>query len=540
MNSYSNQKIILSVAPGSDKTTTYDFEIIELDSLKQLMHTMNQKAVSVGLFQNGHRKGNYIGAGANVYFIDIDVKLEAGKKPYYQVVEEKLKNKDISFVSVPSRSADKYIYRRHIAIVLDSFLPTGKKEFESAAIYILNTIGIEKSKIDEHVRFSRVAFLAPASINKGFTDIDEISNYYEGQPFNLSEYFIRQNTYKNTDDQNVIDSDGLITFADGSRVRIFEAKKLIVPGKSRSCYCPNKIHNDKHPSATYYHNSSGQIQIFCGKCGNVKINKNFIPTVPLVNHDNYKYSIILNDVASDKIDKLTSLLGQCTAKSKATLTWHYKVSSITDIHRLILVKIYLVQKGFFVSPLRSMQKPIHLLNTDTLMSITENTIIPKPFIPKDQETSPSYFRHKQMAKFVFEHYLFAEAAIWTTYQNLISPNRLFSDTCNVGLAYFDFILQKIKEEQGFKFQKLKTFPMRLKGRKKTDVEKKRVENMKKGKEASMGKREKQVKRLLEDPLYRKKNGQPNISAIARKLEISRQTVHTHYNLLQRNFPLKTP
>jgi hypothetical protein len=102
-----NYKIILSISNDlKDKETTFYFKKIELKSLYELMQIMNNNAVSNGLFLNGHRNRKNIKAMGNVYFIDIDNEPKSNEPPYYLEIENKLKDLNISFISVPSQNAD--------------------------------------------------------------------------------------------------------------------------------------------------------------------------------------------------------------------------------------------------------------------------------------------------------------------------------------------------------------------------------------------------------------------------------------------------
>lgn len=520
MNCTSENSILLSTASSSNKATTNGYEITELKTPQQLMYLMNRKAVAIGLFSNGHRHGNYLKAMANVYFVDIDTEPTAGAAPYYQTIEAKLKALNITFVSVPSKSADKCIYKRHIAIVLDSYLPTGKKAFTTAAHYILDTVGIDVTKIDNRVAFNNVSFLAPASINKYFTNYDDLSSFSNGEALSIPTHLKAVHDEVTALDSE-IKSDQFIKFSDGSTVTIFEAKKLISIGENKSCYCPS--HNDNNPSATFYHNSNGRVKIFCAVCGDVKINTNFIPTIPSISHDHYNYSIILNNAPKAKISTLVSIMGNHSHKTDTSVVWAYSVSSIGDIYKLLLAKVYLVQKGFEVSH-EAPQMQYNLLNTATLQPITKNITLPTTYIPQSIQKSEYYYRYKQTATYIFNHYLFVEAAIYATYQNIIAPTRSLNDTCNLGLAYFDHVLQMMDKQKSFN-QSNKTYPMKLQGNAKAKVTQQRVKNMAYGTKVKVTVRQKKVMHLLNDEKFLKFDGEPNITAIAKKLKITRRTLY---------------
>lgn len=515
-----NNKILLSTAKGINKATTNGYEVTEIETPKQLMQVMNRKAVAIGLFSNGHRHGNNLQAMANVYFVDIDTQPLTGEAPYYQIIEAKLKALNISFVSVPSKSADQYPYKRHIAIILDSCLDKEKKPFIKEAKYILDTVGIDVTKIDNRVAFNNVSFLAPASINKHFINYDDLSSYFNGEALNIPEHLKAVHDDVTTHD-NDINSNQLIRFADGSTITIFEAKKIIGKGKKRSCYCPS--HNDNNPSAVFYHNQKGVV-VHCSKCGTLKINTNFVPTVPNILHSDYNYSIILNNAPQVQISTLVSKIGNYSYKTDTSVIWAYSVSSIGDICQLLLAKVYLVQKGFEVSPMTSPQKHQHLLSTATLHPITKNITLPMAYIPQQIQTTKYYYRYKQVATYVFNHYLFVEAAIYATYQNIIAPSRSFNDTCNFGLAYFDHVLQTMDKQKAFN-QSNKTYPMKLQGNDKIKITQKRIENMAHGTKAKITARQKKVMQLLNDEKYLKFDGEPNLTAIAKKLGIGRQSLY---------------
>ncbi|WP_415406825.1 hypothetical protein ACLHDG_13820 [Sulfurovum sp. CS9] len=525
-----NNKILLSTAKGSNKATTNGYEVTELTTPQQLMQVMNRKAVAIGLFSNGHRHGNYLQAMANVYFVDIDIAPATGEAPYYQTIEAKLKALNISFVSVPSKSADQYTYKRHIAIILDSYLPTGKKAFNKAAHYILNTVGIDVTKIDNRVAFNNVSFLAPANINRHFINYDDLSSFYDGVALNIPKH-LKAVHDEVTALNNDIDSNQLVRFADGSTVPIFEAKKLIGIGENKSCYCPNPNHSDNNPSATFYHNSNGRVKIFCAVCGDVKINTNFIPLIPSITHDHYNYSIILNNAPQAKISTLIPKIGDYSYKTDTSVIWGYSVSNIGDIYQLLLAKVYLVQTGFEVLHQPTVKAHHNLLDTATLHPITKNVTLPTAYIPQGIQKSEHYYRYKQTATYVFNHYLFVEAAIYATYQNIIAPSRSFNDTCNLGLAYFDHVLQVMDKQKAFN-QSNKTYPMKLQGKAKTKIIQQRVKNMSHGTQLKITARQKKVMQLLNDEKFLKFDGEPNLTAIAKKLGVTRKTLYADIEVIK--------
>lgn len=519
-----NQPIILSTAVSDNKATTHGFKVTELILLRQLQRTMNREAVASGLFSNGHRHHNHLRAMGNIYFIDIDTPPYENEAPYYQTIEAKLKTLNISFVSVPSKSADKYPYKRHIAIVLDSHLPTGKKAYKETAQYILNAVGIDLNKIDNRVAFNTVAFLAPASINKNFSNYDEVSSLNFANPLAIPKH-LQSHTDKLTTAHNDIKSNHLVKFADGSILSAYDAKKLISKGDSKLCYCP--AHTDNNPSATFYHNSNGSIKIFCGKCEDVFIAKDFIPKEPTTPHNKYNYSIVIDDAPNAKIKDLTSKIGNYSHRTEKSVIWAYSVQCMGDIYQLLLAKVYLVQKGFSVSPNATGKKHDTLLRTSTLHPITKNITLPTPYIPKGVATSEHFYRYKQIARYVFEHYIFVEATIYATYQNIIAPSRTFSDTCDLGLAYFEYMLKVMQEQEGLK-QSSKQYPMRLQGKAKTKLTEQRRKNMATGTETKITARQKKILKLKSDGKYLHPNGKPNITAMAKKLGVSTRTLHRDY------------
>jgi len=509
--------IKLSTAVSENKATTNGYKIVELQTLQELLHTMNREAVASGLFSNGHREGNHLRAMGNVYFIDIDTAPSTDENPYYQIIEDKLRQLNISFVSVPSKSANQYSYKRHIAVILSHSTPVSKKAFKQTAEYILSSIGVDVEKIDKRVAFNNISFLAPASINKHFRNYDEVSNLYEGNPLVIPHHNAEDKIIKEN-----IASNAMIHFSDGSILSAYQAKKIIGAGDKKSCYCPK--HDDNNPSATFYHNSNGKVNIFCGKCGDIGIDTNFIPTEPTITHEEYGYSIILQDVPQAKIRALVSKIGNYSYQEGRSVIWVYSVESISDIYQLLLAKIYLVQKGFSVSPLPTDKKYDNLLSTATLRPIIKNVTLPTPYIPKEVAKSEAYYQHKQIACLVFEHYLFVETTIYATYQNIIKQHRIFDETCNVGLAYFEYVLRVIEDEKRLK-QSSKRYPLRVKKKDKMKLTEERGKNMKKGKDIVMTTRQRKVLKLLSDENYLKSNGKPNLTAIAKKLSIYRTTLY---------------
>ncbi|WP_418641303.1 hypothetical protein [Sulfurimonas sp. ST-27] len=522
----STNSILLSTTIAANKKSVYGFEVTELASLDELIRVMNTKAVSSGLYLNGHRHQNFLKACGNVYFIDIDVAPVANEVPYYKTIEQKLKDKNVSFVSVPSQSANAYPYKRHIAIILNGCLPTSTKAFKLASLFILDYLCIDISKIDEAVANDVTRQLAPANINHNFTNIDEMSNYYESEPLSLPSEYKAKYTTQNEHSSD-ISTNSMITFADGTTVSIYDAKKLVSAGSNKSCYCVNPTHDDTNPSATFYHNVNGTVKLFCGKCGNIKISTHFIPTTPTVAHQNYNYSIVIKKDDTSPTNDLLAKIGKYTYETQQSLIWHFKVNSMSDIYMLLLAKCYLVDNCFEVSTVMPSKVAQILLNVDVLKPLTVNQTLPTVFIKATSKLTPLQVRYMQMKQYIQRSgYLFVEASIFATFQNIINPNRDFITTCNLGLAYFEHILKVQQEQQGL-MQKDKLFPMKLQGKAKVKANQKRTEKSTKTKHSNMTSKQKQVMKLLKNPNYLKSNGKPNITLIANKLNMHRSTVHEY-------------
>ncbi len=530
-----NIKILLSTAKPNGENTTFGYGMAQLSSLDELMQVMNRKAVATGIYQGGHRNGSHLKAMGNVYFIDIDSEPQAGKAPYYQTIEAKLRSLNISFVSVPSKSADQYLYKRHIAIILDGNLPKQKDLFIEAANYILETIGIDvkkvnkevvgndAGKIDESVAFDRVRLLNPASINRHFGNYDDRSYFYDGEALSMPEHL--KAVYDDAvHDDGEITTSQLISFEDGSTVSFYNAKQFIPKGTKKICHCPNPHHEDKHPSAAFFHNSDGTAIINCSKCGRINISTNFIPTVPSITHDQYNYSIILNNAPQANISTLVSKIGDYSYQTDTSVIWAYSVSSMDDIYQLILAKAYLVKNSFDVSYEPAPQMYLNLLSIATLQPITKNVTLPKPFIRNEDKGNPNKLMYIEVKTLIRKHYLFPEIAIRAYSQNILAPDRSFNDTCNKGLAYFDYVLKTQRDQQSYK-QSDKYFPMNLSDKAKTASNKKRLNQMKYTRKTKTTANEKKVLKLMHNKKFVKANGEPNITAMAKKLNKSRPTIY---------------
>ena len=535
-------KILLSTAIAKEKNTTFDYGMAQLSSLDELMHTMNRKAVAPGIFMGGHRGGSYLKAMGNVYFIDIDTAPQTDEAPYYQTIEAKLKTLNISFVSVPSKSAYQYPYKRHIAIVLDGNLPKQGGLFTDTANYILKTIGIDVKKdgnqisgvdvnrIDLKVAFDRSRFLTPACINKHFSNYDDMSSFYDGSALPMPKHL--KAIYDDANCDKEITTEELITFTDGTVTSVHDAKKIVVKGSHKPCHCPNPHHEDKHPSAAFFHNDDGTVVIYCQSdgCGTINITTNFISVIPIITHDQYNYSIILNNTPQAKISTLVSKIGNYSYRTDTSVIWTYSVLGMDDIYQLLLAKAYLVQNGFEVSHEPAPQKYLSLLSTATLQPITKNITLPKAFIPQGEvsQYDAMYFRVKSLVR---KHYLFPETTIHAYHQNVLAPDRPFTDTCNKGLAYFDHVIKTQHDQLGYK-QSDKYFPMNLDAKAKAASNKKRLNKSNRTIQMKMTVNEKKVLRLLNDKKFVKSNGKPNVMAIAKRLNKSRDAIYRYVKAIE--------
>jgi hypothetical protein len=485
---------------------------------------MNREAVSCGLYAGGHRSGDYLRACGNVYFIDIDAAPADGETPYWQQIERTLKERDISFASVPSKSADRYPYKRHIAVILDGYLPTGKKAFGRAARYMLETLGIDESRIDRRVAFNNVAFLAPARINPDFTNADDVSRWHDGTPMPFPAELHAAPTDRTAPDD--IDSARLIRLADGRTLKLYEAKKLLAVNEKQPCFCP--VHDDANPSAVLFRNANG-ITLFCSRCGPLKINTDFIPSTPSIPHADYRYSIVIENDTAAEISRLRTLLGECTAQDGKRVIWAYSVAGIEDIGLLLRAKMWLTREGYSVAPY-TVAADSRMADIERLRPVAKNVELPKVYMPKSAKT-PFAFRYWTMRRYVFNRWLFVEAAIYATWQNLIDPARSFADTCNMGIAFFEHVTDTIEKQRAF-MQKDKSYPMRLDDADKAKLGQRRTRTMDRRRKAKTTARQKKLLRLLNDDRYIKANGKPNITAIAKKLGVGdRHTVYSDLKAL---------
>lgn len=515
-----NYKIILSISNDlKDKETTFYFKKRELKSLYELMQIMNNNAVTNGLFLNGHRNRKNIKAMGNVYFIDIDKEPKTNETPYYLEIENKLKELNISFVSVPSQSANKYPYKRHIAVILENNLPVSKNEYLKAVHEIINKIEIDTNKIDFKVQENQINFLAPCSVNQDFKNYESKSYFYSGKPLLLEENTLIKES--NIYNENSLKDDIFVTFSDGSRLSISQAKLIITPDTRRECYCP--LHDDKKPSASYYHNLNGTVEIYCSVCGPIKINKKDFFPKPKINHSSFNYSISILFINKEVENHLKRILGIDYQNVENHLVWFYKIDSINDIYLLMLAKIQLLNDGYsltnFYIKNRGFFADIQLLRT-----YTRNTKPLLCFINKTAKITPYNLMYIKVRNAVFNGYIFPELCIWEVYQSLLTIDDL-EIIYNHGLGFFDYVIDTINnEDKEAKLQKDKKFPIRS-DRKQKQIsnelrEKKRIGTVQK----NMNLLEEKIYKLVKSGKFNKLNGDLNKSSLSKQLGISRPTL----------------
>lgn len=519
-----NKKIILSVSNTlKEKETTFDFKKTELSSLNELMNTMNNSAISSGLFFNGHRNRKSMRAMGNVYFIDIDSEPKDKETPYYLEVEQKLKNLNISFVSVPSKSADKYPYKRHIAIILNNDLPINQEDYQRVANEIIYKIGIDLNKIDSRVKENQFSFLAPCIINKNFKDYNEKSYFHNGNPLQIEENRNVQLEKLDIEDKGSIQFDTFLTFSDGKRVQVFDAKKLIDAGVSAGCFCPK--HDDKNPSATYYHNKDGSVNIVCSVCGTIKISKSTRDDKPIISHSQFNYSIIIAAKNKKIENDLKIILGFNYQKVDNLLIWSYKIDTIDDIYLLMLTKIQLVNDGYSLLNLNKNNRYL-FAEKQLLREYSKNTKPLNVFIDKNVKSIPHTIYYIKVSKAIFNNYIFPEVAIYEaflTYPEINSLERI----CDKGLAYFEYILNTREKEKNEELQENKTFPSRLNKEEKEISNKNREISKMKTKTKSMNKIEEKIYRLIESKKFNKRNGELNKSALSKEMKMARSTLYSY-------------
>jgi hypothetical protein len=290
-------------------------------------------------------------------------------------------------------------------------------------------------------------------------------------------------------------------------------------GEKQPCYCP--VHDDANPSAVLFHNTNG-IRLFCSRCGPLKINTNFIPSTPSIPHADYGYSIVIENATAAGISRLRTLLGECTARNGKRAIWAYSVAGIEDIGLLLRAKMWLTNEGYSVAPYPVVTDS-GMADIERLRAVAKNVEPQNVFIHRNAKT-PFAFRYWTMRHYVKNRWLFVEAAIYATWQNLIDPARSFADTCNIGIAFFEHVTNTI-EKQRTLMQKDKSYPMPLDGPAKAKLNKHRVNTMNEHRKAKMTDRQKKLLKLWDDERYIKPGGKRNIAAIAKALGVSRDTTY---------------
>jgi len=228
--------ISLCVATPTGKETTKEFKRVDLYSLDALMQLMNSKAITAGLFLNGYRNSNHLKAMGNVILLDVDDAAKIEDKYNYKVIEDALKDKNISFVSVPSQSGDLNRYKRHIAVILSDRLNHTAKSFKSFVEHFLNDVGIDKTLLDLNATKDRVRHFAPAAINPNFRNYDELSYCYEGNAYQVPKQY---HPNQSSDDEFVsIDKDVMIEFSDGMKLPFELCKSIVSIGKKKRVLLP--------------------------------------------------------------------------------------------------------------------------------------------------------------------------------------------------------------------------------------------------------------------------------------------------------------
>jgi hypothetical protein len=487
---------------------------------------MNNYAVSSGLFLNGHRNSKNIKAMGNIYFIDIDREPKEKENPYYLEIEKKLKKLNISFVSVPSKSADKYPYKRHIAIILDNNLPTTKEDYQRVTNEIINKIGIDLNKIDSRVKENQTSFLAPCIINKDFKNYENKSYFYNGMPLQIEEsrniQLEKSNILK---DLNISPHISLV-FSNGDSVRIFNAYKLVEKGESAGCYCP--FHDDKKPSATYYHNKDGSVNINCNVCGNIPIFKNNLYNKPKINHSIFNYSIVIEDKNKKIENDLKKILGIQYLKKQDYLIWSYEINSMEDIYFLMLGKIQLINDGYVLLNHPTENRGV-FADKELLRYYSRNT---KPlfyFVNQTVKKNP-FTLHKIMVRSaVRKRFIFPELDIYAVQQTYLNINST-EEICNMGLGHFEYVLNTIEKEKD-KINEYREFPVNLDKKERNISDENREIKRMKTVIKNMSERQKKIYKLRESGKYNKANGTLNKRALAEAVGITRPTLDADLKII---------
>lgn len=509
-------KIVFSCANPTQKVTTFNYSKIEIYTLAELLKILNSKAVSNGLFLNGHRNQNYLKGMGNIYFLDFDKEPLLNQEPYYLAVEKKLKNMHIAYVSVPSKSADKLTYKRHIAIILSDCITHTKNEYLEFESQILSDLEIDLSQTDDKIMKNRTSHIAPACINQGFKDFDLKSSIYYGNPYVVDTKYIFD--FKNNrKDGLTVAKTTLINFTDSIQISIEDAKKIIPKGSKKSCYCPK--HKDKTSSATFFHNENGSANLYCHICGNISLESNFYYNPKIVSYSTYDYSIkVIN------FHNLIPFFGIPSIEKKEYAIWSFKVENINHIYKIMLAKKQLHDDGYKIDINFEKRDPaIRLISTNVLEEYIFNSTLLNVYINFSNQSiyTPSKILYIYAKKYIFKGYINAEVIIWLFYQNFNNMN--FETICNYALGYFEYILKTIKEERNIKFQKDKKFPIQLNKVKKDKSFKEREKERIKKIHLRMNNTEKAICKLMNNPEYQRSNDY-NKSKIANKLKMNRNTV----------------
>ncbi len=521
-----NYKITLSSAKPVEKSTTYGFNKTEVYSLEELQNILNTKAVSNGLYLSGHRNQNYLKAMGNIYILDFDIEPLKNMKAYYLKVEEILKEKEIAFVSVPSKSASEFPYKRHIVIILSECITHIKDKYSEFEQQLLSDIGIDITQIDQKLMKNRTSHIAPASINKLFTDYNSKSNYYCGIPYQVNKKYFFKN--KKLEEIVNIDRESFIDFADGSRNNIEDTIKILPKGSKKSCYCPK--HNDtNNPSATFFYNDDGSVRLNCQVCGKINIGSNFLNANPKINHYQNNYSIKVYGYSK----KLIDILGEPSVESPHYEVWSFRVENINHIYQIMLAKKQLIEDGFKIDKdLNVVSSGINLKNTNILTRYIANTKLLTVFIKSTKKKLTSqYIIYFYAKKYVFNNFINVETIIWFMYQNLLNIN-CFETICHYGLSYYEYILQTIETEKNLP-QKDKRFSIRLNRKQKKEHFKSKEESRMKKVKINMHNNEKRIFKLMKNPEYHRNNGY-NKSKIATKLGLNRNTVSAYIKRIEKN------
>jgi len=246
---------------SNPKIYTYKFKIMHVD-MADLKNIMNQSAVSSPIYYNEHRKANNVLNNTDVYFIDVD-----DKDSYSNVVEHKLKQLNLDFVSVPSQSANLKPYKRHFAIRLSKVLPNDSNEYKEYSKAIIEQLELDYEKIDKRVASNIASFLAPASANKDFINYDDTSYYHKGDALDVkyqsnikSHSLTTNNRFIRVDEMTFVQS------ADYGHISLKALSELVkTTGKKLHCSCPvnNPLHTSNNKNYAYGSFYNGNVYFHC-------------------------------------------------------------------------------------------------------------------------------------------------------------------------------------------------------------------------------------------------------------------------------------